>query len=346
MRGLFLAPALLLTPRLLTPRLVHHVHLRASDNATLTVGDALIGSLSRQISKLPDSEQAARASRTLDAMIDASKSEIDEVKKDLLRDLRATEVNTSSSLRDQLTITETVFLRSFNRTAVALDDALAPSRRAVRAELDTALSEAAARREAKRKAISRLGLKGSSTWRDEQALARFSAKPTHPIVRVCEASALAMSVLLVLAAGDVASSQRRMDSPPRAHVHMRAPRLTGEYTEVYKTADAPSADDTEEAWAEVVAAAAAPSGSPATTLDDSAGSAPARAAHWWAAMRWTLLAYLMSLGAIMVRAGLGDEWAVLALGIAPEEGGDGTPGTMRKLVNWEYDWENDRWREG
>ena len=133
-----------------------HVRAAAADN--LTVGDALIGSLTRQISQLPEYEHLDRADRTLDAVLDASKSELEQIKWDLLRDLRATELNTTRALREQLTITQSIYVKTFNETVVAIDEVLAPSRKAVRTDLDRLLAEQMARRAAKRRGSDSIGV--------------------------------------------------------------------------------------------------------------------------------------------------------------------------------------------
>ena len=308
-----------------------HVRAAAADN--LTVGDALIGSLTRQISQLPEYEHLDRADRTLDAVLDASKSELEQIKWDLLRDLRATELNTTRALREQLTITQSIYVKTFNETVVAIDEVLAPSRKAVRTDLDRLLAEQMARRAAKRRGADSIGV-GRSRREAREALERFSAKPVHPIVRLCEASALTMSLLLMLAAGDLVSSQHHITSPPQiAHVSLDLSPLTAENDPT----DAPEYMPAPEAWAEVVAAAKAPK-APATGTPE---GAPTLAEPWWRAMRWALLVYLSSFAGIIARAGCGDEWAVLALGMTPSDGKGG-----KDLIRWVYDWDRDMWRKG
>ena len=55
-------------------------------NDTLTVGDALAGSLRRNIADLPEHEHLARAERTLDAMLVSGSAELDALQREFDRD--------------------------------------------------------------------------------------------------------------------------------------------------------------------------------------------------------------------------------------------------------------------
>ena len=87
---------------------------------------------------------------------------------------------------------------------------------------------------------------------------------------------------------------------------------------------------------------------PATPLPQSKPSThkpPAHAATWWRAMRVALAAYLSSIAYIMLRSG-SEEWASIALGLAPppqDEASRGRGGGGKR--KYEYDWVNERWNE-
>ena len=90
-------------------------------NDTLTVGDVLAGSLQRQIQRLPNDEQAARAERALDAMMAASAAELDALRNELDADLQRAARNTTLTLSVELRRVEERYEGVLNRTASALD---------------------------------------------------------------------------------------------------------------------------------------------------------------------------------------------------------------------------------
>ena len=59
------------------PPIARSPPIRAVVNDTLTVGDALLGALNRQMDQLPDSEHLRRAERTLDALVDSGSAELE-----------------------------------------------------------------------------------------------------------------------------------------------------------------------------------------------------------------------------------------------------------------------------
>ena len=188
-RALLFTPA----PQLRAPSIV------ARGNETLTVGDALAGSLQKALRDLPAEQQKLRAELAINSMLDASTAELDQLQLDLARKLFKKESEVTDALQKNLTATVRLYLTTLNKTAVKLDAALAPSREGVRFELNKALAEQAAREEAKRRALAASGGLRLS-WRDERALAEYKAQEKkHPIVMVCEASALCISLLIVLA---------------------------------------------------------------------------------------------------------------------------------------------------
>ena len=319
----------------------------ALDNGTLTVGDALAGSLTRQLTRLPDDEQIARAERNIDALLAASTVELDALQADFDRALRASADNTTRALQQGLLRTEKVYRVTLNRTADALDAALVPSRAGVRVELDALLAEQAARSERKRREIAAAGVGRSSTWRDTAALARARAQPRHPVVRVCEASSLILGMLMLLATADLASSHAWHTPPRAAHARFTPPRRTGDYR-VVPLVDAPT---------DTMAHASPSPSSPASSL---AASAPHRAAElhapWWRLTRATMAVWLVSLGAVIGLSG-SEPSCALALGLEPatDTGGGtdavaagGSAPTRRPspgVVRFEYDWAKDAWRE-
>ena len=62
------------------PPIARSPPIRAVVNDTLTVGDALLGALNRQMDQLPDSEHLRRAERTLDALVDSGSAELEALK--------------------------------------------------------------------------------------------------------------------------------------------------------------------------------------------------------------------------------------------------------------------------
>ena len=344
-----LAPALTLrtplTPTLRTPPRARH--LVAVDNATLTIGDALAGRLSSTIKELPDLEQNVRASFTLDAMLEASKAELDALQRELNEGLERSALNTTRALRVSLVRNEQRYLANLNKTAAKIETILAPSRAGVRVELDKLLTEQRAREDKKRSA---LGARTSFRSHMRSAAARAAEQATHPVLRVSEASAALLSLMLLATMGDLVASTHRLTDPPHvARVQMQIPRRTEEYAEADPYADVPdySIDDVRAAWADLKAA-------PATPPPADADAGDALRANWWKAMRWVLGIYAASLAAIFSQAAEAP-WAALALGLEPcAEGDEAAAGGVTgerprrgssRYVNWRYDWERDEWRE-
>ena len=194
------------------------------------MGDALAGSLQKALRDLPAEQQKLRAELAINSMLDASTAELDQLQLDLARKLFKKESEVTDALQKNLTATVRLYLTTLNKTAVKLDAALAPSREGVRFELNKALAEQAAREEAKRRAIAASGGLRLS-WRDERALAEYKAQEKkHPIVMVCEASALCISLLIVLALGDAASGRHELTNPMKGaevrRVTLQKPRRT------------------------------------------------------------------------------------------------------------------------
>ena len=214
------------------PPIARSPPIRAVVNDTLTVGDALLGALNRQMDQLPDSEHLRRAERTLDALVDSGSAELEALKHGLDRDLHRAGRNTSLKLEAGLRRTGAIYETAFSHAEAALDAALVPTRDAVRADLQLHREEEAARREAaaRRAANGRAnGFARASTWR---SLAHAPDRPKHAVVWVCEACSFVLSLMLLFAVADLVSAQHRVASPPRvARVHMRAPQRTFEYDE-------------------------------------------------------------------------------------------------------------------
>ena len=313
-------------------------------NDTLTVGDVLAGSLSRQITALPDDQHIARAERALDAMTAASAAELDALQESLTNDLQRAAQNTSLSLRVALRQMDSQYVSKFNRTEAVLEKALAPSREQMRAELVALQSARRARDDERRREIARLGVGRSATWRDEAALRRFEAAPKHPIARLCEASALTLSLMLMVVVADFATARHQLtDTVGVASVRLQAPHRTAERRTLIE------ADEQSPLFL--------PMHSTAVAAPQTAGRAAptACAEYWWRAMRSALAVYVVSLGYIVLRSGT-DEWAAMALGVLPSSDGDGgepgheDAGGGRGRVasghrRFEYDWEHNRWRE-
>ena len=350
-------------PRLVTPATrpptARFPPIRAAANGTLTVGDALVGALNRQMEQLPEREHVLRAERTLDALVDSGTAELEALKHGLDRDLHRAGLNTSLQLQEGLRRTGAIYEAAFSHTEAALDAALVPTRDAVRAELQLHREEEAARREAARRrdANGRAnGFARASTWR---SLPHAPDRPKHAVVWVCEACSAILSLMLLFAVADLASAQHRVASPPRvARVHMRAPQRTFEYDEpnglplqTSRAADTPPTP----AVAAVRSAAVRPA---AVAAAQPAAPAPQRVENWWVMARGVFALWLASFGVICLRAGT-DEWAALALGIEPcvdggaavgATGGAAGGGAACKaggagFVRWEYDWDRDAWRE-
>lgn len=329
----------------------------AAANETLTslsMGDVLAGSLKRQIREAPADEAAVRASFALDGLMAKTSTELDKLQEDLDRDLQRAAQNTSLSLRVALHRVDSTYDKILNHTAAKIDEALAPSRAATRSELDAMLRARDARHEARLREISRLGGVGrAATWRDEAALQRFQSMPKHPVVRVCEASALTVSLLLMLAFGDFVGGHHQLTAPPRvANVVMQTPQRTGEYDSDVMDIDQLPAFLSEQR----AAVFAALTETPSTEATEARPVEPAAAA-WWRSMRWALAAYISSVGYILLRSGT-EEWAALALGMLPSSDGDGgrkaelesgpvaaARTLWRAQRKYRYNWERDCWQE-
>ena len=159
------------------PPIARSPPIRAVVNDTLTVGDALLGALNRQMDQLPDSEHLRRAERTLDALVDSGSAELEALKHGLDRDLHRAGRNTSLKLEAGLRRTGAIYETAFSHAEAALDAALVPTRDAVRADLQLHREEEAARREA----AARRAANGSRT--DSRALRRGARSRTRPTGR-------------------------------------------------------------------------------------------------------------------------------------------------------------------
>ena len=354
-RALLFTPA----PQLRAPSIV------ARGNETLTVGDALAGSLQKALRDLPAEQQKLRAELAINSMLDASTAELDQLQLDLARKLFKKESEVTDALQKNLTATVRLYLTTLNKTAVKLDAALAPSREGVRFELNKALAEQAAREEAKRRAIAASGGLRLS-WRDERALAEYKAQEKkHPIVMVCEASALCISLLIVLALGDAASGRHELTNPMKGaevrRVTLQKPRRTTDalvekgvesFPPVEEELDVNDLKDIV-GWDELKTAAKTPASA-------ASAAAPVQEAgkgqwhdRWVTTLRCSLAVYLTSLATILARSGT-DDWAARAIGIKPVsemegDNGEWPGGNGRRpptgFVQWVYDWERDTWRE-
>jgi hypothetical protein len=330
-----------------------------SSSGNFTIGDALLGSLSRQLDEMPERDHLKRAERTLDAMLDSSFAEIDALKDGLDRDLHWAALNTTIKLQAGMRRTEAFYESAFAATEAALDEVIAPTRESVRRELQRHQDEHEAVQEARRRRALNgraNGFARCATWR---SLPRAAERPKHPVVLVCEACSVVLSLMLLLGAADLASAQHRVAAPPRiASVQMRSPQRTFEYTDDVDAATAAVFRAQEDAasasvsvasfYSALVAAAAESAEAPAAA---GAPVAP-HAGSWWAAARGVFFVWLVSFGVILLNAG-NEEWAALALGISPcrtEGGAGGAAGKTSAaggtgFIRWEYDWERDAWRE-
>ena len=332
--------------------------IRAAANGTLTVGDALVGALNRQVEQLPEREHVLRAERTLDALVDSGSADLEALKHGLDRDLHRAGLNTSLQLQAGLRRTGAIYDRAFSHTEAALDAVLVPTRDAVRAELQLHREEEEARSEAARRLLASNGFARASTWR---SLPHAPDRPKHAVVWVCEACSAVLSLMLLFAVADLASAQHRVASPPRvARVHMRAPQRTFEYDEPEPGLPLQAARAVNTPPTPTVAAVRPA----AMAAARPAAPAPQRVDNWWVAARGVFALWLASFGVICLRAGT-DDWAALALGIGPcvdsssavgAAGGAAGSGAARArsvwsrsarggFVQWEYDWERDAWRE-
>ena len=317
------------------------------------MGDFLAGSLNRELIHLSKSEQVMRDERTLDAMLEASAMELDAISRDLDIKLKRAERKTWMALQKRLLYAELVLDETYNHTVTTLNEALAPQRESVQADLQRTKQVAAAREEAKRrKAWSTMGARATASWRDPKALARFESTPTHPVVLVCEGAALLLSGMMLLAAIDMSSPTHAFTTPPQiARVQFQQPQRTA--VRASSSTGSSSADSTNlhSVWENIVDSAAAPAAAAPSPSDDAALSG--RAHTYWLAARGVFLTWLASFMIILTRSGT-DEWATLALGLQPvadENNILSANGTLIKtvpiegLINWEYDWERDTWRQ-
>mmetsp|Transcript_515 Transcript_515/g.1761 ORF Transcript_515/g.1761 Transcript_515/m.1761 type:complete len:298 (-) Transcript_515:28-921(-) len=176
-------------------------------NDTLTVGDALAGSLRRNIADLPEHEHLARAERTLDAMLVSGSAELDALQREFDRDLAQTSDSLDQELTSGLQRVAATYNETFDYAAAELDTVFASTRDGVRRDL-ASLVEAAAEHKARtrpprrRRAFRHL-------WRSSRRALRSGA-PKHPVVLVSEVSAVALSLLLLAAAADAASASHAL----------------------------------------------------------------------------------------------------------------------------------------
>jgi hypothetical protein len=376
-------PALLPTAALRAPWVAkpRAGFVRMQEDQNLTMGDALIGSLRRAVGELPDEEKdAMRADWKLNGMLEASEEELDALLLNLDRDLHRAAHNTAKALQLGLAESDAFFSAVLNSTALRLYAALTPSRDALRETLAESLHDLAARKEAKRrKAASLKGFARASSWRTGTSVP-LAEMPKHPVVLLSEASALMLSLMLLLVAGDMATARHTLTTPPHiASVRMQAPRLTTEYSKVSSALDdGLTGFSASELKASLVTAAKTSTSTngalmPRTTR--SSGSSSARGlsaahlsaskedagasyvrAHWWSAMRGVFAVYLATLAIILSNGS--EEWAAKALGIdaidddAGDSLADGANRPLRAttkatsgMVRWEYDWEREAWVE-
>lgn len=328
--------------------------LAHNGTAGLTMGDVLLGSIQRSIEELPDSEHVARAERTLDALLSSTSSELDAIQANLDRQLHAHAQNTSLALGASLREVEELHLRTLNQTADTLEAMLAPTRSSVQAELQRHVEEqAAASRARERRRANQAGFRRASTWRHHVTAAATAAPPAgkHPVVMLCEASSLALSLMLLLLVGDVASSRHAI--MPRPHI-VSAPLRLPSRADVIEREPPPSPSEDmgfREALADMKLAdalredaAGAEATTPAPTPAPTPRPATATAALlglWWPTMRGLLAVWFFSFGTILLRSG-SDEWAARALGIEPCDNDIGGGGY---IVRYEYDWERGVWQE-
>ena len=250
---------------------------------------------------------------------------------------------------------ELLHSRTLDQTADALEAVLAPTRSSVQAELHRHLEEQAARSRAKeRSRTNQAGFRRASTWRHATAEAvATAAAEKHPVVVLCEASSLAISLMLLLLVGDVASSRHAL--MPRPHI-ASAPLKLPSRADVIERQPSPSPSEEmvglHEALADMKladalraadAAATTPAAAAAPSTFRAATATAATLGLWWPTMRGLLAVWFLSFGTILLRCG-SDEWAARALGIEPcddDGGGGGGP-----IVRYEYDWERGVWQEG
>jgi len=97
-------------------------------NDTLTVGDALAGSLRRNIADLPEHEHLARAERTLDAMLVSGSAELDALQREFDRDLAQTSDSLDQVLTSGLQRVAATYNETFDYAAAELDTVFASTR--------------------------------------------------------------------------------------------------------------------------------------------------------------------------------------------------------------------------
>ena len=322
--------------------------MSALDN--LTVGDALVGNLNRRIAKLSEDEQIDRASRTLDALLTGGSAELEALGNSFDRELH----NTTSQLQTSMQQSKEIYVTMLNKTALKLDDLLAPGRDRTRALSLDLLKDLEAKQEAKRrKAASLAGFRRSMTWRAGKPTVPTSDDgPKHPAVVVSEASALVLSLMICLVMGDAASKTHYFTAAPKiASVRMQPPRLTSDYSRGHTDTDS---DMEQEAPWNFPAAEAPKASSTVATVEENGLRTTSLCTSWWRAMRGVVGIYFFSLGFIILNAH--EDWASRALGIEPcdsasgadRDGAAASPAAPRRsagVVRWEYDWERDAWVE-
>lgn len=170
------------------------------------------------------------------------------------------------------------------------------------------------------------------------AVSSWKSGPSHPVVRICETASIALGIMLVLVAGDFVLARHQITEPPQiARVNIAKPRLTVDSLAAIDRDELHSATDKSTLFGSDYPGAAEYLGPPARAAQ-AARAGTAR--YWWRAMRGVFLVWAGSLTAIVARAG-SDDWAARALGLDPP----GDTGLIPQRIRYEYDWDEDEWRE-
>ena len=315
------------------------------DNETFTIGDVLAGSISREMDRLPPEEQVERADRSLEALLASSEGEFAALERDLQRKLGAAELRTTAELQRGRQLMEATVDEAFDVAEMELNSCLRSTRQSVSDALQRLRVEEAARLESERRRRSSLsGFARSSSWRDTDALARSAARPKHPVVLVAEASALTLSVMIMLVFYDFATGQHLVTRPPPHRIvrmQVQSPQRTTSST-TSTSAPTPSPPSTRSYYAEE--AAHAPDSRPYA-------AAALPRAGFWTALRAVAMVLAASFGTIMLRSGT-DDWAATALGLEPcdsdalgTSSNDKNSTARSSAVRYTFDWDRNVWRE-
>ena len=182
-------------------------------DASLTMGDLMEQYLQRRLESadLGRTKLIWQTEWALDEKLAAGALELDTLRNQFEAGLERIRQNTTRHLTALMQQSESSFLKRYGRTAAALDQILQPTRDAVRADLQRAQREDEAR--LRQRALGRANSRGYARTRNAMAASGWSrtgkrvTQRTHPVLVTNDASALIISILLLLVVADVASGK-------------------------------------------------------------------------------------------------------------------------------------------